>query len=217
MRKAPAFVMITLMGFCGFNGPLLQAQEEDPGYEEDIPLESGWDGYMPDLYARGDQTFTISLGVIFPTLFLNQGKPVDHHFNPVGGTGSFAYNHFLGSHFNVGGEIGVMFNYTLAKNTIFIIPFGLRAGYHLRISRFEFPLNLTVGMAPQRYLDYNYLGFFMKGGAGAFYRFNPDWSFGLNVDWNWFPQWPRENDAFVPEKNMDGNIIGLTLSARYHF
>jgi hypothetical protein len=67
-------------------------------------------------------------------------------------------------------------------------------------------------MAPQRYLDQGYLGFYLKGGASVYFRFNPDWSFGLNSNWYWLPQWTKD-----PSKNVDGNIVDLTLSVRYHF
>ncbi|MDR2478516.1 MAG: hypothetical protein LBD48_04290 [Treponema sp.] len=229
MQKARAFFLLTVFVFWGgmaFHGPLLHAQEpedepdyEEPDYDDDeIPVEPDWDLYRPELYSRGDQMFTISAGTVFPVVFLNNGKRVDHHLSPpVGGALSLAYNYFLGAHFNLGGEVGVMFNNTLAKGTLFMIPIGLRAGYQFILRRFEFPLFVTVGFAPQRYLNYSYFGFFMKGGASAFFRFSPDWSFGLNLDWNWLPQWPMENGKPNRDKNMDGNIAGLTLSARYHF
>jgi hypothetical protein len=221
MSKALAFFFITLLGLVTFRGlPLLAQEAGEPDYDNgEPPIESGWDGYMPDLYSRGDQTFTISAGVIFPILFLNQGTVMDHHFKPpIGGSlGPLAYTYFLNSHFFVGGEIGFMFNYTLAEGTIVLIPIGVHAGYQPRFRRFEFPLGITVGIAPQKYLNFGYFGFFMKGMASVFYRFNPDWSFGLNVNWNWFPQWPMEDGDPAPNKNMDGNIIGLTFSARYHF
>jgi hypothetical protein len=229
MRKARAFFLILALGLGFIFGPglpFLQAQEqeeqeneEEPGYDEgEIPVEPDWDGYMPDLYSKGDQTITISLGTIFPTVFFNTGTPVEHNFSPpVGGALSLAYTHFLGAHLYLGGEISFNFNNTLAKNTVYLVPIGLRAGYQFVLRRFEFPLTLTVGFAPQRYLNLGYFGFFMKGGASAFYRFNPEWSFGLNVDWGWYPQWPLQNKEPDPEKNMDANIIGLTISARYHF
>ncbi|MDR1319200.1 MAG: hypothetical protein LBJ90_06200 [Treponema sp.] len=215
MRKAWAFLTFFLLGFTffpAFNS--LYAQEEDPGSEEDeqIPIESDWDVYMPELYSLGDQTFTISLGVTFPTLFLQNGEAITHNLFPVGGTGSLAYNYFLDSHFNIGGEISGLFNYTLANNTLFIIPIGLRVGYQFIFRRFEFPLAVTIGIAPQRYLNFNYLGFFIKGGASVFFRFSPDWSFGLNGVWGWYPEWTKERD-----KDVQGNMIDVTLSARYHF
>ena len=225
MQKVGVFLL--LMGLCWFSGQgaFLYAQEEESEEEEEedssdegIALETDWDGYMSTLYSRGDQTFTISLGVIFPTVFYNNMNKKDHHFNPpVGGAGSLAYTHFLGAHFFLGGEVGVNFNYTLGQNTIFIIPFGVRTGWQFLLHRFEIPITLGVGGVVHRYLNNDYMGMFIKGGASGFFRFNPEWSFGLNVDWYWYPQWPRENGNPVPEKNMYANILGLTLAARYHF
>jgi hypothetical protein len=215
MRKALAFLSFFLLGFIFFPGfGSLYAQEEDPGSGEDeeIPIESDWNVYMPELYSRGDQVFTISLGITFPTLFVQKGETITHNFAPVGGTGNLAYNYFLDSHFNIGGEIGGLFNYTLANNTVFVIPIGVRLGYQFVFHRFEFPLLVTVGIAPQRYLNFNYLGFFIKGGASVFFRFSPDWSFGLNAVWSWYPEWTKERD-----KDVYGNMIDVTLSARYHF
>jgi hypothetical protein len=215
MQKAWAFFLVFLLGIVFFpavNG--LYAQEEDPGSEDDeeIPIESDWDVYMPELYSGGDQIFTISLGVTFPVIFVQNGEAITHNFFPVGSTGNLAYNYFLDSHFNIGAEIGGLFNYTLAGNTVFIIPIGLRLGYQFVFRRFEFPLTATIGFVPQRYLNFNYLGFFMKGGASVFFRFSPDWSFGLNAVWSWYPEWTKERD-----KDVHGNMVDVTLSARYHF
>ena len=189
-------------------------EEDDPYYNEDIFGEEDWGGYIAELYSRGDQTFTISLGLIFPAIFTNNGQRIDHHFSPpVGGTGTLVYTYFFTSNIFFGAEIGVKFNRTLARNTIFLIPIGARAGWQFVFRRFEFPLFGTIGFAPQRYLNLSLVGLFTKLGAGAYYRFNPDWSFGLNVDWNWYPQRPKGEKS----KNVNANIIGVTISARYHF
>jgi hypothetical protein len=216
MQKAGAFFLLLLLA----GGPFIFAQEgeeENPGMEEEtpgeeIPIESDWSGYIPSLYSRGDQTFTISLGPIFPTVFMNNGKPITHNVNVVGGTGNLSYNHFLGPHFFLGGEIGIMFDTTLRKSPLYIVPIGLRGGYQFIFKRFEFPLALTVGLAPQKYLAQEYLGFFMKPSVSGFFRFNPDWSFGINTAWWWVPQWPKETS-----KRVDGHFIDVTVSARYHF
>ena len=209
MQKSRAFVFF-LVFWLSLQAASLSAQE----WEED------WDFYMVDLYARGDQTFTITLGVVFPTVFHfygdNSGR--SHNFSPpVGGAGSLSYNHFLGPNFFVGAEVGVSFNYTVARNTVFVIPIGLRAGWQFLMGRFEFPLALTFGIAPQRYMDLSYVGPFLRGTASAFYRFNPEWSFGLNADWIWLPQRPRRGGSPVPSENVDANMLGITISARYHF
>jgi hypothetical protein len=204
MRKAGAFLLL-LIGMT----VLTFAQEDD----SDVPIFDDWDIYVSDLYATGDQAFIISLGTVFPTVFLNNGNIINHNLNPpVGGTGSLSYNYFLNLNFFLGGEIGGIFMPTLGNNLLYIIPLGLRAGYQFYFWRFEFPVNLTVGMTWHRYLNLSYYGFFFMFVGAVYYRFNSDWSFGLTTNWCWFPQWTSERS-----RNVDGNFVELVLSARYHF
>ncbi|MDL2228907.1 hypothetical protein LJC14_01520 [Treponema sp. OttesenSCG-928-L16] len=182
--------------------------ESDPGGS--LPIESDWSGTM-SLYTRGDQTFTISLGPIIPLFFTGHSGILDKKVK-VGGTGSLAYTYFLSSRFFVGGEIGGMFASTLGKNMLYIVPMGVKGGIQFVAGRFEFPLSLMIGMAPQKELDSGYFGFFMKPQASVFWRFNPDWSFGLNAGWWWVPQWTSNKS-----ENAQGHFLELTLSARYHF
>jgi len=189
------------------------AQEDDQD-EGELPIITDRDIYIPELYTKGDQAFLISLGLIFPTVFLNGGKVMNHNFEPpVGGTGSLGYNYFLNSNFFLGGEIAGMFNSTLGMNTVFIIPIGFRIGYQFIVWRFEFPVSIMAGVNWHRFLEDGYFGFFLKGGGSVYYRFNPEWSFGLNANWNWLPEWIPDD----PKKNVDGNIVDLTFSVRYHF
>ena len=210
MQKSRAIVFLLAFCWFAFQAASLSAQEE---WDE-------WDFGVMDLYAMGDQTITISLGLALPTVFFNhhEGRTMDHNFSPVvGGTGSIMYTYFLGSNVFLGGEIGVSFHHTVGRNTLFIIPIGLHGGWQFLLGRFEFPLSLTFGIAPQRYLDATYMGVFLRAGASAFYRFSPDWSFGVTAGWNWYPQRPRMDGGRFPEGNVDANILGLTISARYHF
>jgi hypothetical protein len=104
-----------------------------------------------------------------------------------------------------------MFASTLGENMLFMVPFGFRVGYQFVISRFEFPLSLLIGAAPTKYLDQGYFGLIIKPGASGYFRFNSDWSFGLNTNWWMVPQWPKDGE------NVFGNFLEITLSARYHF
>jgi len=229
MRKALALLLLPAFFLLTGRGAFLSAQENPPAYDETVPDDEEEDEedampgpdfnlYVPDMYSKGDQTVTISLGAAFPTVFLNNGNVIDHHIEPpVGGVLSLAYSHFLGAHLFLGGEVGFLTAFTLAKNALFIIPVGLRAGWQFIYRRFEFPLYATIGIAPQRYLNFGYFGMFVKGTVSGYYRFNPNWSFGLSADWSWYPQWPMENGQRVPRKDMDANIVGVSLSARYHF
>jgi len=203
MRKAKAFLLILFFGFT-----LLYAQEEDP------PKDGGeWDIYDTESYTRGDQTFIISLGTVFPTIFLNNGKKISSNFDPpVGGAGVLSYNYFFNPNIFLGGEVGGSFMPTLGKNMYYTILLGVRSGYQFHYWRLEFPLNLTVGMIWQRYLDNRYYGLYMKAGGSVYYRFTSEWSFGLTSNWYWIPQWTNDH-----KKNVDGNMVDLLLSARYHF
>jgi hypothetical protein len=205
MEKGKSFFFI-LIFFILLGIPVAAQEEEEPG---EIPIDSDWSDFMPALYARGDQTFIISLGPIIPTLFYGESGLVDNNVK-VGGTGSLAYNFFLSSHFFIGGELGGMFTPTLGENTLFMVPFGFRVGYQWVFKRFEFPLTLMVGAVPQRYLNYGYFGLIIKPIASIFFRYNSDWSFGLNAAWWWTPEWTKGRDIY-------GNFVDVTISARYHF
>ncbi|MDR2631415.1 MAG: YjbH domain-containing protein [Spirochaetaceae bacterium] len=187
------------------------AAQEDGIYEEETepPFDSEWDFVAPPLYSRGDKTFTISLGPVFPTVFFDSEGVLENRIKPVGGTGSLGLNYFLSSNLYVGGELGLLFISTRGKNMLFMVPMGGRVGYQFIVGRFEFPLSLLIGGVPQQYLERNHFSFFLKPEAGVFWRFNPSWSFGLNTSWWFVPQWS--------EHTVMGNFVALTLSARYHF
>jgi hypothetical protein len=210
--KRARFLFLILIAVC--LALPLTAQED--GGENDTPgappIESDWDDLIvPELYARGDKTFNISLGIILPTVFTGDALEDNPHNVKLGGMGSLAFNYFLGAHLFLGGELGGMFASTRGENMLYIVPFGIRVGYQFVFKRFEFPLTLMVGGAPQKYLDKGYFGLIIKPGAAGFFRFNPDWSFGLNVNWWMVPEWPKNG------KNVLGNFLEITLSARYHF
>jgi len=192
-------------------GPGLFAQEEPPEDDrpEAPPIESEWIDYQTTVYTRGDKTFAITLGVIIPTFFSgvdDQGSGLS-----AGGIGSLAFNYFLTPGLFIGGELSGMFSGTRGRNMLYIIPFGFRVGYQFIMRRFEFPLSLLIGAAPQRYIEEGYFGLILKPGASAFWRFNPDWTFGLNANWWFLPQWPKNG------QNSIGNFLEISLSAKYHF
>ncbi|MCL2184598.1 MAG: hypothetical protein FWB86_01920 [Treponema sp.] len=187
----------------------LFAQE---GFDPDI--EPDWEYQDDGLYDRGDQTFVISLGVTFPTFFINNaGKLNPNKFDPsVGGTGSLNYNYYFGPYFFLGGEISGLFIHTLGGNTLFIIPLGLKAGTQFVYKRFEFPISLTLGMCWHTYINMVHYGMYLKGGVAAYFRATQDWSFGLSSEWAWFPQWTNDKN-----QSVNGNFVHLMLTARYHF
>jgi hypothetical protein len=200
MRKA-GVILLLLLTFLPF---LLAAQEDD---------DPEWDYYYDEVYSRGDQTFIISLGTIFPTFFMNNGQKIAHKFSPpIGGTGSLSYHYYFNPNIFIGAEVGGMFVPTLGGNTLFLIPVGIKGGYQFNYRKFEFPLSVTLGVSWHRYLSMGYFGLYVKGGGAAFYRVSNAWSFGINANWFWLPEWTGKK-----RENVHGNMIDLTLCARYHF
>jgi hypothetical protein len=207
MRRAAAFFLILLFSFTLL---FAQANENPP---EDAPDGGDWDYINSDTYTHGDQTFIISIATIFPTVFFNQGKQINVNFNPpVGGAGSLSYNYFFNSNIFLGGEVSGTFIPTLGNNMYYGILLGARTGYQFYVWKLEFPLNISVGMVWHRYLDSKNYGFYLKGGGAAYFRYNSEWSFGVHSNWYWLPQKTGKSS-----ENVDGNMIDLLLSVRYHF
>jgi len=212
----PFFIMLFLI----FAAPGLFAQEEEEP-SEPPPIDTEWFEFQTTVYVRGDRTFTIGLGTIFPTFFGGDIVDNNHNLFVVGGTGSLSFNYFLSPHVFVGAELGGMFSRTLARNMLFMIPFGGRIGYQFLLGRFEFPVSLMVGGVPTMYMEHRHFGLIVQPAAAVFWRFNQDWSFGLNTAWWFAPQWSRERREegilVVPARTTFGNFAVLTLAARYHF
>jgi hypothetical protein len=181
-----------------------------PAQEEEAPIETDWTGALPSVYTRGDQTFNISLGVVIPLAFVHESKGVVENKMGIGGMGMLGYNYFLGPHLFVGGELSGMFAGTEGLNNFFMVPFGARAGYQFLINRFEFPFSVLFGFVPQSRLGGSYFGPFIKPSGSAFFRFNPDWSFGVTTSFSWVPQWTKTDD-------IHGFFLDVNIGLRYHF
>ncbi|MDR0563265.1 MAG: hypothetical protein LBG73_11345 [Spirochaetaceae bacterium] len=220
-KKAWTFFFIIM-----FTAAFLSAQEDEYPPEEpdqETPIQPNWSDYTPFAFSRGDQMLSVSVVAAFPTVFAGSSGVIDHNLFVVGMGISLGYSYFLTPGFFVGGEIGGIATTSIAKNWLYIAPFGVKAGYqftfhHTRLPgilrNFEFPVSLMVGGALQSYLnnDQNYLGFFLKPGVGAFFRFHQSWSVGINAEWWWVPQWTDDTS-----KDIHGHFFECTLTARYHF
>ena len=204
MPRIWALFLIFLLFLPGLYAQQITSEDD----EEEIYTD--WEDYSTSPYTRGDKTFTITAGILFPTVFGGIAGN-NHGIRKVGGVGTLSFSFFINSNIFLGGEVSGMFIPTRGGSMFYMIPMGIRVGYQFVVRRFEFPLMLVIGGSPQLYLEENYFGLFIKGGASAFFRFSPDWSFGLNTFWWLVPQFPKDGP------NVTGNFFELTLSARYHF
>ena len=196
---------------------LIHAQEDDED-DKDIYIETDWSSAGASRYSKGDQTFSISLGVVKPLFFMDKQEGYLSPKINLGGMGSLAYTYFLDSHFFLGAELNGMFASTIGENMYFIVPMGFSGGYQFLLSRFEFPISLMIGAAPQTHKDLSYFGFFSKVNGSAYFRFNTEWSFGLTTGFWWVPQWTsKTREGYDGNVNIHGFFWELKLGARYHF
>jgi hypothetical protein len=198
--KLRTLIVLILLG--GLLFPLAAQEAEEDNDEENPPIESDWSVINADLYSRGDKLFTITAGPLFPLFFMDESELLDNRVY-IGGTFNLGYNYFINSNIFVGGEAGFMFAPTWGKNMLFMIPFGLRAGYQFVVWRFEFPLSLMVGMAAQKKQTEEYFGLFAKLQGSVYWRFIPSWSFGITASWWWVPEWA--------DHTVYGNFSELTM------
>jgi hypothetical protein len=197
-----------------FSLAFLGAQEaipEEDDEENDPSIESDWSMFDTPSYQSGDQMIGLGLGMVFPIFFTDYNTTIDKKVNP-GGTIFMSYDFFFHPSFSVGAEVNFSFNSTLGENMLYLVPMAVRLTYQLVLHPIEIPITVAVGMAPQAYLDENYLGLYIKPSLGAFWRMNADWSFGVHGTWWWLPQWTK-----ISSEDVYGNFITAAISARYHF
>ncbi len=174
----------------GFQAP------EEPNEEEQITYR---------MNQKGDQFIKIGLMVNIP-------------FNPkmpqlkIGGSGTLGYLRFLSSNFALGGDATFAYMTTIGDNILTYIPLMAKVMYQFSAGKFEFPITLGIGGAFQNYSTYTYFGLAIKPEIGAFFRYSPNWSFGLSTGLYILPQWCKE-----PSKNRTGFIMDAAITARYHF
>lgn len=218
-RARPVVLALMLVTTVFLHAQTNEAEGEEEEEEGGINIESDW-SRAANLYTRGDQTFNINLGLAVPLFFTEQSEgTLDKKMN-MGGMASLSYNFFLGPNWFLGGEIDGMFAATEGENMFFMVPLGFRIGYQFILDRFEFPLSFMLGGAGQSHNQRSYFGLFAKPSVGAYFRFNTEWSFGLNTALWWVPEWTGKTRV-LDHRNTSIHVHGffweISAGVRYHF
>lgn len=159
---------------------------------------------------------SLNLGTIFPLFYTGGPGGYEDANLTVGGTGHLQWSAFLNNNWAVGGEFGGMFAFTPNQNTLFMIPLATRLTYFLRAYPFEFPLSLAAGINFSRFEENFKSDPILIPGIGAYWNYNTEWAFGLDLRWWWVPQIytgptpPSDDTRF-------GNFLASTLSVMYRF
>ncbi|AEE16067.1 TP0733 family outer membrane beta-barrel protein [Treponema brennaborense] len=194
--KHVCLLICTLMLTSGFLCAQEQAVPETPQKE---------DTFVYKMNQKGDQFIKIGLMLNVPF------KPAIQQLH-LGGSGTLGYMRFINSSFAVGGDASFAYMTTVGENIFTFIPLMLKVMYQPAFHKFEFPISFGIGGAFENYINDMYFGLVVKPEIGAFFRYSPSWSFGLNAGLYIMPQWCKD-----ASKNYTGIIMDVALTARYHF
>ncbi|OQA64285.1 MAG: hypothetical protein BWY39_00336 [Spirochaetes bacterium ADurb.Bin269] len=161
---------------------------------------------------KGDQLIAISLGIGIPLFNLGPDGIETKTNIFTGGLGTIGFSQFINTRIALGGEITFAFNSTLGENLYFYIPMMFTASWETVFDRIRVPVSLGAGFAFQTYNSVTYFGPVVRPRIGAYYQYNPEWSFGVGAEWNAIFQWYEQR-----ENNRTGNIMNVTAGMRYHF
>lgn len=186
--------------------------QERPSSEEneknDVAINAQY-----NLNEPGDQVIKLGLMVSFPLNFGGKFPLYKDSKLQVGGAGMLGYHRFLTSWWAVGVDVYFGYHPTIGENIFTYIPFVLNTTIQPTYKRFEFPVSVGVGAAMENYLSRTYFpGLVLRGQAGVFFRATPSWSFGIEGDYMYMPQW--YDDSKYNDYGLFGTFI---IAARYHF
>ena len=153
----------------------------------------------------GDQFIKIGLMVTKPLNF--DGTLL------IGGAGELGYHRFLTQNFLWGIDISFGYDPTIGSNIFTYVPLVFSLTYQPTIKRFEIPISAGIGLAMENYLNKTYFpGLAAKGDIGVYFRATPSWSFGIDGQFMYLPEWYSDSS-----KNDYGLFASVELAARYHF
>jgi len=211
MKKVTLFLLAFL-----FLSPL--AFSQDSYIDDDMEIEEPEEDTNKttiQMNEPGDQFIRLSIMMSCPLNFGGSFPMYRKGQMNTGGSGAIGYHRFLTSWFAMGVDIAFGYNPTLGNNIFTYVPLIINMTVQPTLGKFEFPITAGVGAAMENYLSRTYFpGFTFKGEAGVFYRVSPSWSFGLESDFMYMPQW------YSGEKkkyNDYANFLSFGLAARYHF
>ncbi len=189
-----------------------------PSTDSDIDQEKPEDKKTPVTKAQrlnepGDQFIKLGLMMTMPLNFGGTFPLYRDGKMATGGAGEIGYHRFITSWFAFGADVSFGYNPTIGENVFTYIPLIINVTVQPTIKRFEFPITIGAGAAVENYLNKTYFpGFVLKPQVGVFYRATPTWSFGIEGEYLYMPQWYSNSS-----NNDYGCFASIAVSARYHF
>jgi len=182
-------------------------------FAQDFPADSGLVSSSEfSMFQRGDSLLTLSAGTSLGIGFLDaEGTYRAANLKPAVAIG-LSYAMFLNPKLAFGGEINGYFFTTIADRQFFMAPIALRALYAIDLAPFVITPTFGAGLAITVLDDLRHVDPLLSLGSGFAWRFNNEVSYGLNVRFDFIPQFYIEK----PEQNHSLMLFGVTLGATYH-
>ena len=179
-----------------------QDQEEEQDKEQPFTV-----------YSLGQQTLTLSAGLLIPLFFQSFDWDYSKTNLSLGGVGSLQWGIHLSNNWMVGVEVGGMFSKSVQENTLYQLPITVKGTYIVHFFPFEFPIFIGTGMDVVKYTDQVHLNWIIKPGFSSIWKYNINWGFGLNVVYWWVLQ------TWSPDRSLGrmGNFLEVTATAQYNF
>lgn len=204
MKKATCLILCLCCAL-----PLLFAQEaEEP---QDTPQENIEVLDFKPIRA-GDKYMKIGIGLGVPLFNTSNKKfaiPTKMYPGP---------KILLGMHFYVtdglslGGDLNLEFYTTIGKNLLFELPLQFTVAYTLAYKRWRFPMGIGIGGAVLSYLESKAFGLYINPFFSFYYQYNPEWSFGGELNWAISSEFRKNNDYSRAHNNL-----GISFVVRYHY
>lgn len=171
------------------------------------------DDYIYEANGAGDQFLKMNLGVHIPLNFGGSVKKGDGTLYP-GGVVNAGYYKFINSWLALGGEVTASYNVSVGNKILLTLPLSFGMLAQPTIGNFEFPFFLTLGMAYETWQNIdNFPSLSIGASGGVFYRFTEPFSMGISCNYIFIQQWVKGDKT----KNANGQFMGISLGARYHF
>ena len=103
----------------------------------------------------------------------------------------------------------IRLQYDDRRKHVFTSP-DVLSTYEFVYRRFHFPVSLGAGFAFRHNANYYWTD--AEARTGAYWKYSPDWSFGMTAAWSLIPQWYTDS-----EYNRTGNFLDINAGFRYHF
>lgn len=165
-------------------------------------------------YQKGDSSFSFRVGPSFPdfAFFYNTNTTLaggaDMHLK-TGGFASISYQGFISNNLSLGGELGYMFNYSIEKTILTMVPFSVKLSWiPVQTGKFDLAVSLGAGFNYLRYDEMRYFAPMVTATVSPSFFFTQNW--GVGIEGGLFTIAEIYHQSSGSDKFESSNIAGFS-------